>query len=80
MLENFNPSAEPIWPYPLRCGPFAVPKYSFTARRLSAAATSTREMSGLRPMAGRGDRHIFQTQSTLPGEVVERWLEKIAAF
>jgi hypothetical protein len=24
MLKNFHPSGEPIWPHPLRCGPFAV--------------------------------------------------------
>jgi long-chain acyl-CoA synthetase len=27
ILKNFNPSGEPIWPHPLRCGPFAVPLY-----------------------------------------------------
>jgi hypothetical protein len=47
MLKNFHPPGEPVWPHPLRCGPFAVPKYSFMARRLAAAATSTLEMSGL---------------------------------
>jgi len=47
MLKNFPPSGEPIWPHPLRCEPFAVPKYSFMARRLAAAATSAREISGL---------------------------------
>jgi hypothetical protein len=25
ILKNFHPSGEPIWPHPLRCGPFAVP-------------------------------------------------------
>jgi hypothetical protein len=44
ILKNFHPSGEPIWPHPLRCGPFAVPKYSFMARRLAAAVTLTREM------------------------------------
>jgi hypothetical protein len=47
ILKNFHPAGEPIWPHPLRCGPFAVPQYSFMARRLAAAAGSTREISGL---------------------------------
>jgi len=47
ILKNVDPSGQPIRPHPLRCGPFAVPSYSFMARRLAAAATSTREMSGL---------------------------------
>jgi hypothetical protein len=25
ILKNFQPAGEPIWPHPLRCGPFAVP-------------------------------------------------------
>jgi hypothetical protein len=25
ILKNFHPAGEPIWPHPLRCGPFAVP-------------------------------------------------------
>jgi len=53
MLKNVHPSGEPIWPHPLRCGPFAVPKYSFTARRLAAAATSAREISGLGALEGK---------------------------
>jgi nucleoside-diphosphate-sugar epimerase len=45
--KNFHPGGEPNWPHPLRCGPFAVPMYSFTARRLAAADTSVSEMSGV---------------------------------
>jgi hypothetical protein len=45
--EKLHPAGEPIWPHPLRCGPFAVPKYGFMARRLAAAATSTRETFGV---------------------------------
>jgi hypothetical protein len=25
IVNNVHPSDEPIWPHPLRCGPFAVP-------------------------------------------------------
>jgi hypothetical protein len=42
ILKNVYLSSETIYPHPLRYGPFAVSKYSFMARRLAAAATSTR--------------------------------------